>query len=156
MEGLLWGGVAVSLCFVLFRGYVRLRLFRHLFADDILVLSAWLMLFANAIVWQVGAGAMYELTAISNGSMPSPPPDIISQFILFLHLQIPVSLLNICGIWAVKLSFMCFFKKLGHNVKGQKWLWRGVLLAVITAFAICIGVTYWPCLVSSLSYELGK
>jgi len=147
--GLLWGGVAVSFCFVAFRGYVRLSLFRRLFADDVLVLASWLMLLANAIVWEVAAGSMYTLVTVENGVVP-PPSDFDYQLTLFFHSQIAINLLNTCGIWAVKLSFMLFFRKLGHNVRGQKWLWWCVLVLIVAAFAICIGVYDWPCLIESL------
>ena len=145
----MWGGVAVTFCFVAFRGYVRLSLFRRLFVDDALVFASWLMLMGNAITWQIASGSMYTLVNVENG-VQLPPPDFFDQLKLFFRSQIAVNLLMTCGLWAIKLSFMLFFRKLGHNVRGQKPLWWGVLIAIVAAFAICIGVYDWPCLVRPL------
>ena len=113
------------------------------------------MLLANVTVWEVAAGSMYTLANVANG-VEAPPPNFLDQLRLFFRAQIAVNLLNTCGIWAVKLSFMLFFRKLGDKVTGQKWLWWSVLAALIATFAICIGVYDWPCLVRSLPVILGR
>ena len=113
------------------------------------------MLLANAIIWEIAAGSMYTLVNVQNGVVP-PPPNFFDQLTLFFRSQIAVSLLHTCGLWAVKISFMLFFRKLGKKVRGQKWLWWCVLAAIVAAFAICIGVYDWPCLVRSLPEIIGE
>ena len=151
----MWGGVAISFFFVAFRGYIRFALFRRFFADDFLVLASWLMLLANVIIWEVAASSMYTLNVVSSGE-EAPPSDFLHQLTLYFHAQIAVNLLSTCGIWAVKLSFMLLFRKLGNKVRGQTWLWWSVLAALVATFAICIGVYDWPCLVRPLPEILGK
>ena len=113
------------------------------------------MLLTYAILWEYAADTMYLLVNVGTG-LVQPPPDFVDKIALYFHLEIAINLLNTCGIYAVKLSFMLFFKKLGHNVRGQKWLWWYVLLATVAGFAISIGVYDWPCLTSPVSVIISK
>ena len=55
----MWSGTAVSLSFLAFRVYVRVKSFRKIYADDVLALIAWLLLFASTIILHLQQTAMY-------------------------------------------------------------------------------------------------
>ena len=50
LQGGLWVGFIVSLSFLLFQLYVRLRVSHRLRVDDVFVVAAWLMNLTNAIL----------------------------------------------------------------------------------------------------------
>ena len=112
------------------------------------------MLLAQVIVFQKVVGAEYLLYDVEAGAVP-PPADFTSQIESFLHAEVAINLLYLCGIWAIKLSFMLFFRRLGHNVKWQKQLWWCVLIAIIAGLGISIGVLDFPCLVKPIAITEG-
>ena len=154
-KGLMWGSMAVSLCFVAFRAFIRLSVFRRLFWDDALVFAAWVMLLANVIIFHVVVGAMYLTLGIQSRVIYPPPPDFMSQVDLVLRTGFAVNFLNTCSLYAIKLSFMVIFLKLGHNVKGQKLLWRCVLAMVVAGLTISLAFYDWSCMVKPVDYEIG-
>ena len=113
------------------------------------------MLLAKAIVFQIVVEAMYTTVGVQSGIIYPRPPNFLSQVDLVLRTGFVVNFLNICGLYAIKLSFMVFFLKLGHNVKGQKLLWRCVLAAVVVGFALSLGFFDWPWMVRPVDYEIG-
>ena len=52
------------------------------------------------------------------------------------------------SLWAVKISFLLFFKRLGQNVIGQKVLWWCVFAFTLASYFICIGDIPFSCLVA--------
>ena len=68
----------------------------------------------------------------------------------------PEQFLNIVGIWAIKFSFLAFFRRLGHNVRGQKLIWWVVTVLTIIALAISVGVSYYPCIFATFEFETSK
>ncbi|MCJ1391709.1 hypothetical protein MMC18_004574 [Xylographa bjoerkii] len=114
------------------------------------------MLLANAIVWQVANGTLYEVIDVGAGVIYPPPGNYTSKLTVFLHIEIAVNLLYSFGIYAIKLSFMIFFLNLGNHLRGQKLLWCCILVAVIAAFSISLGVYNWPCLTMPIDYEIAN
>lgn len=55
----LWGATAITALFVMFRVFVRIKVFRKLWADDALVIFAWLLLLITAVLWQTQFEALY-------------------------------------------------------------------------------------------------
>ena len=156
-QGLMWGCVGVSFCFVAFRVYVRLRVFRRIFDDDILVILAWLILLTYAILWHVRSTLelVYESYYMEYGGVQPSVYDIQHRTnwlrILFAEL-----FLNIIGLWCIKYAFLAFFLRLGHKVKGQKILWWTIFSLTTAGLAISIGVCYFPCIFATYQYSTSK
>lgn len=153
----LHGLCGVSLLFLAFRLYVRLRVFRRVFDDDILVILAWLVLLATVIIWPVRntLELIYVSYRVAFGGLP-PPAYYLENFTSWLHFLFAETFLNICGLWFVKLSFLAFFRRLSYHVSGQKTWWWAVLIATVAGWAISIGVIYYPCALATLEYEAGE
>ena len=149
--------MGVSLLFLAFRLYVRLRVFRRVFDDDILVILAWLVLLATVIIWPVRntLELIYVSYRVAFGGLP-PSAYYLENFASWLHFLFAETFLNICGLWFVKLSFLAFFRRLGYHVRGQKTWWWAVLIATVAGWAISIGVIYYPCALATLEYEAGE
>ena len=132
-------------------------MFRRLFDDDIFVILAWLVLLATVIIWPVRntLELIYVSYRIAFGGLP-PPPYFLEHFSSWLHFLLAETILNLCGLWLVKLSFLAFFRRLGYHVRSQKTWWWAVTIATVAGWAISIGVIYYPCALSNLEDSAGE
>lgn len=144
----------VALLFFAFRIYTRVKVFRRLFWDDALVFVAWLLLLAIAILGQFMKGPTYLVVAIGTGEV-LPPPDFLQQLQLYPRGQVVFFWLYFTGLWAIKLSFLLFFRRLGNRVRSQKIIWWIVLALTVAFFVTVVGILDYACLLGSIEYELG-
>ena len=113
------------------------------------------MLLAYSVTWEKNYRTLYIGNDVEIGKI-APPPDLLSNTATYIHAEIAINLLNTCGLWAIKLSFMVFFRRLGQGVKKQRILWWIVMAALFAGFAITIGVYNWPCLVKPAAVIFGR
>jgi hypothetical protein len=138
----LWGGVGLGFIFLIARSYIRLAVFRRLYADDALVWAAWAMTLANAIIWQSASGDMYLMLRVSSGVSPVIPANLAAHRRAFIRALLASYLLFYSTLWAVKLAFLVFFRKLGQLVRFQKMLWRSVLALTVASYFALVVVTF--------------
>ena len=151
-QGTVWGGVALGVLFFAFRILVRFKVFGRLHADDALVLLAWTLLLTNTILWQTGKDALYVNIAVSSGQLFPPPANFMVRSEQYLQKSVAVIVFFYTGLWSIKLSFLIFFKRLGHNVKNQDKIWWTVLAITTASYFACIGTIDYRCLASSFTY----
>lgn len=156
-KAIAWTCVAVSFCFIAFRVYVRFRVFNRLFDDDALVILSWFIVLTTAILWHVqqSLSLLYVSYGVAFGGV-TPPPYFLSHFTSWLRITFAQTFLNFCALWCIKLSFLAFFRKLGHHVRGQKVLWFVVLGVTIAGWAVSVGVIYYPCTFMTLEKAPGR
>lgn len=152
---MLWAGTSISLCFVAFRLFVRIRAFRKLLSDDYFVILAWIILLASSILWQKQAPTLYDQYAIASGNMPIYP-EFLEKDEKFLHTIAPFTILFYTSLWSVKLGFLLFFKRIGYEVKIHKIWWWCVLFITVSTYFACIGDINYKCSLSSLIYIICK
>lgn len=150
-KGLIWGGVALTLLFFAFRIYLRIKSFHRLFWDDLLVLMAWLMILANAIIWHYAKDGLYLLMNIQSGRQ-LPPRNFGPKVGQYLHHSIAILVLFYSSLWCVKLSFLIFFRGLGQNLQRQKKIWWSILALVVVSYFSVLGTIQWHC--SILRFEV--
>ena len=151
LTAVLWTGVAVSFCFLAFRGYVRLRVFHRFFLDDFFLLLAWLIFLANAILSQITLPTLYLMTEVYE-----LPEDFPARFDFFLHAYMAASFTFWCCLWSIKASFLVFFRKLGKNVARQNMLWWCALSITVIGFIMNFAIWYYKCSVGNISVNSGK
>jgi hypothetical protein len=145
-KAILWTLTAVSFLFVVFRAYVRLRVFGRFLEDDFLVLLAWLILLTCSILWVVRKTLTLVYTSYLVGfGAEAPTPYFLEHFSTWLSIFFAESLLVMFGLWSVKFAFLAFFRKLSKDVKGERILWWIVTALTVSALAISIGVYVYPC-----------
>ena len=154
-QGVLWGGFAIAVVFFAFRVYVRIKSFKRLYVDDGLVFFALLILLVNAIVWQYAKQGLYTLLNVQAGLKP-PPADMAQQVEQYLRLSGAVIVMFYTSLWAVKLSFLIFFKRLGQNVRSQKLIWWSVTVLVVLGYVACLSTIQWWCLLPSFATLVGR
>ena len=148
-KGVVWGGLIITLFFCIFRIYVRVKSFRKLFVDDALTLLSWLMILVTSIIWQQLSGAMFRSLRVIGGEVYPPPPNFVEDEQNFLRGSTAVIVLFYSSLWAVKVSFLIFFRRLVHGVVRQKQLWWCVLAITVGSYFVCIGTIEYNCLLPS-------
>lgn len=125
------------------------------YADDFLVLAAWVMLLASSVIWQTQLTPLYNQFKLSAGQI-QPTAAILAAEQTFLHANLAALILFLSCLWSVKVSILLFFHRLGYKVRGQKIWWCFVAGFTILTWAICISVLQYSCLLGSVDYILGE
>lgn len=116
---------------------------------------AWLLLLAIAILGIFMKGPMHLIAAIGRGEL-MPPSDLTEQLKFYPHGQVVFYWLYFTGLWAIKLSFLLFFRRLGNRVRGQKVVWWTVFALAIAFFFTVVAVINYKCLLGLTDIQLGK
>ena len=117
-----------------------------------MVLLACLFLMTNTLIWQFGKDDLYETIAVASGQLYPPPADLANHATSYLRKSVAVIAFFYSGLWAIKLSFMLFFRRLGQNVTGQKYLWWTILVIVVASWLASLGTIHYRCLTGSFEY----
>ena len=145
LKAIQWTGVVLSLSFMIFRVYVRLRLFHRLFPDDGLVGAAWLFDVAIAIIFQTQINTMWIAINATSNQQEQLSPYYIERVNVFLHLETGAWVLSLTALWLVKFSFLLFFRKLGNHLRRQRILWWAVIGFTSASYVVCISLGPFKC-----------
>jgi hypothetical protein len=124
--------------------------FRRLLVDDWLMVLAWGMLLSVAALGQAYLKDIYMLTAVSKGEM-MPDANFPKEARRGLRAFGIAILLSYSGIWAIKLSFLLFFRRFGTQVAAYLMFWWAVLIVTIACGAVNIGLMQFHCLFGPIS-----
>ena len=141
----------LSLCFFVFRLFVRVRYFKKVYADDCLVIAAWFMVLASSVIWQLQQAPLYNSFKLSAGQI-QPTANILAVQQSFLHANLAAIVLFLSCLWSVKISILLFFRRLGYNVRGLRIWWWSVMGITVLTWATCIGILQYPCLLGSADF----
>lgn len=119
--------------------------------DDGFVIFAWLLALLTAIDWQIVANFMYQFMAITSGRLWPPPATFVADTERYYKGSVIVLVFFYTGLWAVKFSFLLFFKRLGQNVARQKVLWWCVFGFTVATYLVCLGDIQYSCLAAPLA-----
>ena len=117
-----------------------------------MVLIAILFLMINTLIWQFTKDDLYVLIAVESGQLYPPPSDLPERARRYLKRSVAVIFLFYSGLWAIKLSFMLFFKRLGRNIRGQRIIWWTVMAFIAASWLACLGTIQYHCLTGSFDY----
>ena len=137
------------------RIYIRIKIFHRLSVDDAFLIMAWLMTLANASIWQAIWDALCLSIALISGKLRVLPPDVLPESHKFLRSLYAAYLISYSSLWSVKLSFLFFFRGLGHRIKRQRIIWWAVLAFVLASYAVCIGTLDYRCLLGPVINAFG-
>ncbi|KAM4064609.1 hypothetical protein HRG_005022 [Hirsutella rhossiliensis] len=144
--GAVWATAALAFAFLLVRLYSRFRGPRRLYWDDLFVIVAFALALVTAALWQWVAPDMYYLLNVAAGFAP-PTPDVFDRQRVWLRVSLVVELFFYTSLTAVKLAFLFFFRRLGHNVPGQKYMWWPIFLFTLAIWVASMGNVQYRCLV---------
>ncbi|KAK7965879.1 uncharacterized protein PG986_000156 [Apiospora aurea] len=146
--------VILAACTVAFgtRLYIRHACFRRLLVDDYLMLVALCMLGTVAVLVQVYVRYGYQLQAFQQGDMSQFGPDSFQDYSkAFMAMGVSV-VVEMLGIFIVKLTFLLFFRRLGAKVDWFTRMWWGVLLFTIAVTVAQFGVQDYRCFFGGADY----
>ena len=154
---MLWASPVVALAFLCFRIFVRIKSFKTLYVDDVLVIVAWALILASSIVWQTQKNVLYAQYELAAGTKAFTPL-AISQEQTLLRCEFVIFLMTYCSLWCVKLSILLFFRRLhrGQIMKRQKIWWWCVLGFTIATWVLSVGLIQYQCLLKPFEWILRK
>lgn len=142
----------IAVILVIFRILARIKGFKRLFWDDFFVLVAVILHIVTGIIWQtVMAHDMYETVSVFAGLQPSGP-NFLAQAHRYAKFSLASLLLFYSTLWAIKFSFLIFFRRLGKHVRRQEFLWWPIFGFTVASYLIILGVTPYRCLGGSITY----
>ncbi|KAF2090509.1 hypothetical protein K490DRAFT_7393, partial [Saccharata proteae CBS 121410] len=153
--GVNWGLFGLATLLGIFRVLVRYRAFHRFQLDDFFALSAWILALAHCIVWQCTVSGMYLNNAYTSGLLDPVPADFARKSEVFFRSSAANEVLYLTSLWCVKLSFLCFFRRLYTNMDRLMRVWWVILAFTVASWVVVVGtIPYW-CLVSSFDYIMG-
>ena len=139
----------------LFPPLCQIALLRTLYADDNLVILAWVMLLGSSIMWQINTPMLYEQYAVRSGHK-LPTPDFMEWYHAFIKTTVVYTLPFYSCLWTVKLSFLIFFRRLGVKVTRQRVWWWVVLVLVVGSWVDCVADLDYQCTLGSMKTIQGE
>ena len=110
----------------------------------------------TGIIWQtVMAHDMYETMSVFAG-FQLPGPNFLAHAHRYAKSSLATLLLFYSTLWAIKLSFLIFFRRLGKHARRQKLLWWPIFGLTVTSYLIILGITPYRCLAGSITYLVEK
>ncbi|KAK8859676.1 glycoside hydrolase family 31 [Apiospora arundinis] len=135
-------GVCIIVCFL--RLSVRLLTFRRLFAEDYLMLCSLAILAALAAVMQLTIDDIYLVLHVQNQQV-MPGLDFPDRLTSGMRGHGAALLLNTTGIWAIKLSFLAFFRRFGAKVRSYMITWWVACALVVVCGAVYFAIFPYGC-----------
>ncbi|KAH6683010.1 hypothetical protein B0J14DRAFT_136437 [Halenospora varia] len=155
--GCIWVFTCISFIFVCFRIFNRLRAFKRLWFDDILISVAWSMIFTSTILSQKTYKALYFSTRLTYLVNPSSEARSMSRRGLDLSsgMMLAIQVLYYCTLLVVKLSFLVFFRRLVYAAKIRylKVSWWVILFVTIATWVASLADVPFCGLLGSLPYD---
>ena len=154
LEAVWWTGVAISSCAITFRAYARWKVFRRYFFDDAFVLLAWVFFVAQMALCQVMLPTLNELNKIAREAATQGslilPADTSSKLEFLEYTSMACSFGFTCTLWAIKASFLIFFRRLGRQVEWQNVFWYFALAITVIGFIMFLPVWSYKCAVGNM------
>lgn len=143
----------ISILVALARTAIRLRYQRRLFVDDAILLVAIVCLCAAMTLLLVFTSSLYQLEAFVTGSSAITNPDELAKielqmeqpFIKYLKLSDTYYVMTWTTIFAVKFSFLFFFRVLIRRVRAITLYWQIVSVITVLVWVYCIAGAFIIC-----------
>lgn len=147
----MWVSTALNILLTVGRYHIRFVVHRHFYCDDFAHLVALITSIAASIITQVEFGPASELVSISPGTVPSK--DAATKFI---KQQVIRSIFAYTSLYAVKFSFLLFYKRLFWVSSGfRKGFWAVAVFSFV-GFWVSIAGILTQCGPAKDVYNIGK
>ena len=126
------------------RTAIRVHRFRRVFLDDCFLFLAVASLIASTGTFFWLIPSLYTFAAVAAGLEPVPL-DYINAAINTTNAAYAAEILAWTTVFAVKLSFLFFFRHLIQRLRDLKILWWCVLIICIPVGIVCICLPFIQC-----------
>ena len=124
--------------------FIKIHKLHRLFIDDGLFIAATILIVLGTIT--VSLALPYNQTEANVGAgIEAPPPDLMHRLDMDVKVHDASSFMINASIFAVKFSFLFFFRLLLQRTeKLQKWWWF-VFIFTIPCAVLCMCTEYMVC-----------
>ncbi|KAL8709811.1 MAG: hypothetical protein Q9225_007392 [Loekoesia sp. 1 TL-2023] len=136
--------LAVAAVLAIGRVYIRVRLNHRFYIDDGFFFLAVVTLIAGTIMTYIDIPYIYLQQNVQSGAQ-APPPDLIQQLLKSVKIQDAAVVLLSTTLFAVKLSFLAFFRSLIRRLKRLEIWWWVVLAIVIPSSIVLLCSNFITC-----------
>ncbi|KAL9599041.1 MAG: hypothetical protein Q9219_004075 [cf. Caloplaca sp. 3 TL-2023] len=131
--------LAIAISLAIARVFIRAKLNHKVYVDDGFFFLAMVTLVAGTIMTYTDIPYIYLQQNVQAG-VEAPPVDLIPRLIHSVKLQDSAVVLLSASVFAVKLSFLAFFRSLIQRIrKLEAWWW--VVLAVVVPSSLMLVVS---------------
>lgn len=149
-KGVMWGVGAIAVIFVCFRFYARIKRFKKFYWDDFFVFMATVITIASIITWQtLVVHDLYEVINVLTG-FQRPKLEFDAHLRRYFDTSLALFVLFNSVLWAIKFSFLIFFRRLGKNVRRQRVLWWPIFTFTVVSYIISVALAAKICVGKSL------
>ncbi|KAF2832522.1 hypothetical protein CC86DRAFT_401289 [Ophiobolus disseminans] len=147
-----WLFFAICTVAITARLYIRYVCFRRLILEDYLMLFAWVLHSADAILVQLWVRYQYDLEAVGKGDLSKLTPNFMPNSKKgFAALGASVNL-TMVGVLIVKLNFLIFFRRLGRNIHRFNIAWWAILVFTVGTTVAQIAMQNFGCFFGDVTY----
>ena len=137
-----WTLFSVAFLFFVARLLIRWRISKRLYWDDGWAFFALVLLFIHAIVLNVMLRSIYYAIKMQKISASiKRETNVLEMVFEFLKFQFAETFIFWTCLWAVKASFLAFFKRLTTNVRFHYAAWWVIVVITALAYIGCV-ITY--------------
>ncbi|KAL8895006.1 MAG: hypothetical protein Q9207_008335 [Kuettlingeria erythrocarpa] len=136
--------LAIAVLVAIARVAIRTKLNRKVYLDDGLYFFAVVTLVAGTIMTYIDIPYIYLQQNVQSGAQ-QPPADLIQQLIHSVKIQDAAVVLLSSTIFAVKLSFMAFFRSLIRRLRKLEIWWWCVLVIVVPSSVMLVISNFITC-----------
>lgn len=138
---------AFSVLFVIARITLRLRYQKRLFIDDAFLFIAQVLLcVCLGLLYMFADSLFLDEALVTRPSLAIIPPDFENQLFRFHKISDAYLVLTYTSIFAVKFSFLFFFRVLVRRVHKMVVYWWIVVAVTAVAWIVCSISIFLPCL----------
>lgn len=149
-KAVLWLSVGLMTVAFTARAYIRIACFRRLFIEDWFMLVALCMFIADSVLGTIYMRPLYDLVHLADGSFV-PGPHFKEHTVMALRGFTGTAVLTNLGIFIIKLNFLLFFYRFGHQLPKFRALWWLVFVIVLASGAVQIGIIQFDCMLSDIN-----
>ncbi|KAF2113622.1 hypothetical protein BDV96DRAFT_688594 [Lophiotrema nucula] len=142
-----WTGFVICSIACALRLYIRRKCLGDFLADDWIMMFALANLFLVVVLGQLFIPEVYATTEYKKDAPHSE--DFLEHFLRGLRGSGAAMIAMYVGVWAIKLSFLLFFKRLGAQIKEYIVAWYVVLVITVGCGAVSLGMQQYRCIFAS-------
>lgn len=114
------------------------------------MLVALCMFIADSVLGTIYMRPLYDLVHLADGSFV-PGPHFKEHTVMALRGFTGTAVLTNLGIFIIKLNFLLFFYRFGHQLPKFRALWWLVFVIVLASGAVQIGIIQFDCMLSDIN-----
>lgn len=139
MQGILWGGFSLATIFIACRFIARWQATRRYYIEDAFAFVAWIFITTSCVLTHALLLELFKVvydtsTIPVDNSIVPPRPNLVRR----LEAKAATDMLGYSALWAIKLSFLCFFRRIYENLNSWMKYWWIIMTVTIVTF---IGTT---------------